>query len=322
MISRAARLGLGLAVALAVGACARAEPAAPPRPISVTAQAVPLNPTAPDQQVLGAFAYAGGLALTSADTPRLHGLSDIAFNLDGSVVIQGDQADVVTARLALDAAGRLTGLQDARISALADAEGMAFDQKLEWADAEGVAVLANGDKLVSFEDHDRILLYPAKGGPPRPAPIPDVAFPHNNGMEALAALPALGPDAYLTGSEDTGETWICRLAAKCVADRKVPVALNAGLVAATALPDGGIAYLVRGYTPVTGSRIRLMIFSAKGDQVGDLVLERPFTVDNFEGVAAQARPDGRVRFYLISDDNFNARQQTLLMAFDWTPPAR
>jgi hypothetical protein len=65
-----------------------------------------------------------------------------------------------------------------------------------------------------------------------------------------------------------------------------------------------------------------MIFDAKGAQAGDLVLERPLTVDNFEGVAAQARPDGRVRFYLISDDNFSGKQRTLLLAFDWTPPTR
>lgn len=319
---RGARLGLGLAAALVVGACARAEPVAPPRAITVAAQALPLNAQAPDQTALSAFTYAGGVALTSAETPRLHGLSDIAFASDGSVVIQGDQADLVTARLALDAGGRLTGLSEVRLGALADAQGMAFDQKLEWADAEGVAILANGDRLVSFEDHDRILVYPADGGPPRPAPMPAFGFRHNNGMEALAALPALGPDVYLTGSEDTGQTWICRLSAACVEDRKVPVPPDAGLAAATAVPGGGIAYLVRSYSPATGNHIRLMIFAAKGVQAGDLVLERPLTVDNFEGVAAQARPDGRIRFYMISDDNFSGKQRTLLLAFDWTPPTR
>jgi len=319
---RGARLGLGLVAALAVGACARAEPVAPPRDITIAAAALPLNPEAPDHNKEDNFAYAGGVALTSAETPRLHGLSDIAFTPDSAVVLQGDQADVVTARLVLDSSGRLTGLAEARLSALADAQGMAFDQKLEWADAEGVAILANGDRLVSFEDHDRILVYPAKGGPPRPAPMPSVAFRHNNGMEALAALPALGPDVYLTGSEDTGQTWICRLSAACVEDRQIPVPPGAGLVAATAVPAGGIAYLTRAYTPATGNQIRLLIFDAKGAQIGELALQRPLTVDNFEGVAAQARPDGRTRFYLISDDNFSGKQRTLLLAFDWTPPTR
>ena len=42
----------------------------------------------------------------------------------------------------------------------------------------------------------------------------------------------------------------------------------------------------------------------------------PATVDNFEGIAAVRRADGGVRLYILSDDNFNARQRTLLLAFD------
>jgi hypothetical protein len=40
------------------------------------------------------------------------------------------------------------------------------------------------------------------------------------------------------------------------------------------------------------------------------------TIDNFEGIAAKELPDGRVRLYVISDDNFSASQRTLLMVFD------
>lgn len=39
-------------------------------------------------------------------------------------------------------------------------------------------------------------------------------------------------------------------------------------------------------------------------------------IDNFEGIAVRQRPDGGVRLYLISDDNFSDRQRTLLMVFD------
>ena len=42
----------------------------------------------------------------------------------------------------------------------------------------------------------------------------------------------------------------------------------------------------------------------------------PATVDNFEGIAAVRRPDGGVRLYILSDDNFNPGQRTLLLAFD------
>jgi hypothetical protein len=48
-------------------------------------------------------------------------------------------------------------------------------------------------------------------------------------------------------------------------------------------------------------------------------LERPLTVDNFEGIASTNARDGRRRFYLVSDDNGRADQRTLLLAFDWRP---
>jgi len=40
------------------------------------------------------------------------------------------------------------------------------------------------------------------------------------------------------------------------------------------------------------------------------------SIDNFEGVAARRMPDGRVRLYVVSDDNFSKSQRTLLMVFD------
>lgn len=43
-------------------------------------------------------------------------------------------------------------------------------------------------------------------------------------------------------------------------------------------------------------------------------------IDNFEGIAAKALPDGRVRLFVISDDNFSASQRTLLMAFETRAP--
>lgn len=40
------------------------------------------------------------------------------------------------------------------------------------------------------------------------------------------------------------------------------------------------------------------------------------TIDNYEGIAAKQMPDGRVRLFIVSDDNFSASQRTLLMVFD------
>ena len=55
-------------------------PAAPVKvgpEIGLTATPVPLNATDATQTAVGRFVYAGGLHVTSADTSRLHGLSDV-----------------------------------------------------------------------------------------------------------------------------------------------------------------------------------------------------------------------------------------------------
>ncbi len=41
-----------------------------------------------------------------------------------------------------------------------------------------------------------------------------------------------------------------------------------------------------------------------------------FTIDNFEGIAAKDLPDGGVRLYVVSDNNFSTSQRTLLMVFE------
>ncbi len=318
--------GAGLVLALA--ACMPTAPL-PAKPVPadgrIAVQAAPVALGAEDR--IGDFRYAGGVHLTSSDTSRLHGMSDLKVWPDGRVLMQGDQADVFEARLVLDGAGRLVGVRDARISALKGPDGADLYAGGERErDSEGVAEFANGDRLVSFEQHDRILLYPRGRGPPREAPIPPGPIVFNQGMESLAADPAAGPDAYRVGLEATGQTFACRLSSGCRPAARVAQSGGQDLVALDVLPGGRTAYLLRGFTALRGNFVRLRIVDAAGQTLGELNLERPQTVDNFEGVAAVPRPGGVVRFYLISDDNFGTfrglptDQRTLLMAFDWTPP--
>jgi hypothetical protein len=288
--------------------------------IAVKAEAVPLNPADPRQDRVGDLVYAGGVELTSQQTSRLHGLSDLDVQPDGSLVAVSDEGDLLRAKVALDAEGRLTGITDARLDALTGLDGKPLQGKDD-ADSEGLALLPNGDLLISFERHDRIWLYPANGGPPRAVPSPNVKFPYNEGMEALAPDPMLGPDGYFTGGETTGRTWSCTLATSCAEGPKIPLALGFGLVAARRLPEGRTAWLLRAFNPVTRSVIDLRITDQTGRVVDQQELRGPLTVDNFEGLAAVPAKDGTIRFYLISDDNFSSSQRTLLLAFDWKPPA-
>ena len=179
-------------------------------------------------------------------------------------------------------------------------------------------MLANGDRLVSFEREHRIWLYPADGSPPRLAPTPEADFPANGGLEALGADPAAGPDAYIAGGEESGQPWSCRLSAGCIPGPVVEKHADFGLVALRRLPQDRTAYLLRAWDPLRGNRIVLTIRGPAGE-IARMEMARPLTIDNFEGLDLTPRADGGYRLYLLADDNFQSIQRTLLLAFDWTP---
>jgi hypothetical protein len=285
--------------------------------VVVDATPVPLNPRDTAQDAVGAFRYAGGLVLSSRQTERLHGLSDLEIAGTDRLTAIGDIGDRFEARLLFDSAARLVGMTDAEMWPLTGDDGRPLASKAE-ADAEGLARLPGGDLLVSFERHSRIWLYPADGGLPRPVPMPQVSFPLNEGMEALAADPEAGDDAYVVGGEMSGETWTCRISATCTKGPTVAMPAEFGLVALKRLPAMATVYLLRAFDPAIGNRISLQLFRG-GVLVDRMDLARPLTIDNFEGVAAVPRRDGGLRFYLLSDDNASASQRTLLLAFDWQP---
>ncbi|MET0293828.1 MAG: esterase-like activity of phytase family protein [Phenylobacterium sp.] len=312
-------------LALALAACAPAKAPLPEQPvpadgtIRIVAEPVPLDPSDAARDRIGDFTFAGAVTLTSPDTARLHGLSDLEIAPDGGVMAVSDEGDLLRARLQLGKDGRLVGLSGGRITALPGLDGKPLPGKLA-ADAEGLALLPGGDLLVSFEQNHRIWLYPAAGGPPRPAPAPDAVFPANGGMEALGPDPAAGPDAYVVGGEESGQTWTCRLSADCRPGPPVAKDGAFGLVAVRRLSEGRTAWLLRAYDPLRGSRIELRIAGPHGD-LASVTLSRPLTVDNFEGLAATPIAGG-YRFYLLSDDNFQSLQRTILMALDWRPHAK
>ncbi|MGA0607677.1 esterase-like activity of phytase family protein [Phenylobacterium sp. VNQ135] len=321
----------GLAAALLLASCVDGPPARlPPAPVAygtaivVDGQPVPLDPTDPARTRIGNFTYAGGLALTSQQTSRLGGLSDLKVTPDGRLTALGDQSDLLEAQIVLDGQGRLSGLSQARITALKEVTGAdLYAGGQEEYDSEGVVRLADGTLIATFEQHDRVLAFPADGGLPRAAPAPQTAYKHNKGMEAAMAAPEAGPDAYRVGLENTGQLFLCRLSTRCVPDGQVDLE-GSELVGMDALPGGGRAYLFRSYSPLIGNVIRLRLTDRGGRTIDVLEIRRPLTVDNIEGVAAVAQAAGRVRFYLVSDDNFGSfeghktDQRTLLLAFDWT----
>jgi hypothetical protein len=324
-----------LLVCLALAACtARAQPqqvdvaytspAAKGRDaIRITAQPLPLDPANPQATRLGRFTFAGEVRLTSPDTSLFGGFSDLKVTDSGALVSETDDGNLMRARIRLDATGRLAGLDSATLKPLTGPGGGPLQGKVE-ADAEGIAIWPSGELMVSFERDHRIWLYPKAGGDPRPLPMPRTKLPDNAGMEALALAPSQGPDAYWVGVEG-GSIWLCRLKAQCVQWTGFinPPFLHR-LPALTETPDGRLAILHHSWTPLTGNHVRLSIVTIPNNPNGasrivdQLVLGPDLNIDNFEGLAAVRGAGGKIRFYMISDDNFQASQRTLLAAFDWT----
>ena len=304
----------------AVWAAPQSVPAAPilSGPISIDAVPVPLNPQNPSEMAIGEFLYAGGLVLTSRQTDQLHGLSDLEVTGTDTLTAVSDLGMLLDARLVFDGAERLVGLTDARLRPLTGEDGKPLSDKAD-ADAEGLALLPSGDRLVSFERRNRIWLYAVGGGPAHPVPKPEVSFPPNGGMEALAADPEAGADAYVVGAEVTGDTWTCRLSSpSCIKGPTVDKPEEFGLVAIKRLPRMQSAYLLRAFDAERGNRNSLQILRGT-NMVARMDMAPPMTVDNFEGLAAVPRADGGIRFYLLSDDNALTHQRTILLAFDWRP---
>ncbi len=294
-----------------------AAPAGVSRAVRITTAPVAINPANPWQTRLGDFVYAGGLVLTTPDTDQLHGLSDLVVDSADRLTAVADTGQLFEARLELDAAGRLAGVSDGRLTALVGLDG-ALPRQKEDMDAEGLALLPNGDRLISFEMRDRVWLYPANGGVPRAVPSPAMTFPANTGLEALTVAPDVAADAYIVGDEAGGNTWTCRISAGCVKGQPVDLPPGYVLVSMRRLGAGQTAYLLRAFDLRRGNRNSLRIYR-DGSLAGQLDLALPLTIDNFEGLAAVHRPDGSIRLYLLSDDNARAFQRTLLMAFDWIP---
>jgi hypothetical protein len=293
-------------------------------PIRIVATPLPLNPADPKQDRIGEFVFAGAIQLTSPDTALLGGLSDLKVAGDGTLVSESDEGSLLRARIVLGADGRLIGLDQASIMRLKGLDGRPLPSKTE-ADAEGVAVWPNGDLMVSFEHDHRIWLYPSAGGPPRAVPRPEAPMPPNAGMEALALAPKEGADAYWVGIEG-GSIWLCHLAVGCArAPGQFPPPFGYRLPALFEMDNGDLVVEHHHFGP-DGTHLKIDLIenpAATPDPKvkAELRLGSPLTIDNIEGVAVVQRPGGVRRFYLVSDDNFEPGQRTLLMAFDWTPPA-
>ncbi|MBX9616276.1 MAG: esterase-like activity of phytase family protein [Caulobacteraceae bacterium] len=258
--------------------------------------------------------YAGGLILRG---PDLHGLSDLKITDAGPTEarawVVSDFGDLIRFTLRLDRNGRLTSADTATSRPLSGPDGAILTPKAN-ADAEGLAILPDGRVLIAFERDHRIWSY-GTGASARPVAVatPATALPDNAGLEGLA--PA-GLTGWLALAEEGG-AWLCAIDCVPMGRSTLIPADDYRFTGADRDPAGDGWFVVeRFYRPPLDMRVRVRRLSAEGVLSAPLIqLRPPASVDNFEGIAAVATPTG-TRLYLLSDDNANPLQKTLLLAFD------
>ena len=282
-----------------------------------------------DDQIdrVGPLKFQGGLKLTSRD-PRFGGLSGLAVSDDGrrlsAVTDRGNWVHLIPITSPI---GSLTGIAAAEIGKLINPDGAPVRKKHE-SDAESLTGI-DGGVAVSFEHRHRLWLYRGAPNPFRARPR-EIAFPArsragpaNKGMEALARLRdgrliAIAEDFPEDGPFTQG--WILQNR-RWQGFRYRRHALFHP-VGATTLPDGDLLVLERRFTYIGGFATRLVTLSpgsirpavdVKGREL--VRLEPPLITENFEGIASYRSTAGETVLYLISDDNFLALQNTLLLKF-------
>lgn len=286
---------------------------------------VPLSEEAGHADRVGPLRFRGGLELHH-DDPAFGGLSSIRVTPEGTgFTALSDRGRIVTGSLIHDAEGRLTGTSGLVVTPLRDSDGTALTGRR--SDSEEMAHLPGGGWVVSFEREHRLMRYPEvlAAGTPTAMTGPDglSGLGGNSGIEAMAAL-ADGTLVLIAEGEAEEERHPGWLGGEGGWQSFTYLAQPPYRpVGAAVLPDGDLLVLERRYSWPAGvgariARVPRERLLAGGEVAGETVarLERPLTVDNYEGIDVRRPPGGPTRVYLISDDNFSASQRTLLLVFD------
>lgn len=326
-----------LVAAACSGSAPRGAALAQEQPVQIKSTIIPLKLDDPAATEVGRLIWRGAVSL-SANSALFGGWSDLHVAPDGrSLKSVSDVGGWLVAAIEYDARGNLAGLGPAQVGKLHGLDGKPLTSKRD-ADAEAMARLPDGSWLVGFEQRHRIWRYPAgdeaagKGLAGTPAPIegpPQLTRqPTNGGLEAMTAL---GDGRVVMLSEEYSEVggttmgWI----GEPVGDgfrwssfhyATIP---DFRMTAVAPLPDGSLVTLERAFDMVRGVRVRVMHFDARQLVAGGTVradelarLATPYAVDNLEGISATRGPRGETLLWLISDDNFNPLQRTILLLFE------
>jgi len=295
---------------------------------------IALRPQFPDDDAAGKLRYRGGIFLKSRDE-RFGGISGLMVSEDGSrMMAVSDHGYWFTGEL-LYKNDRLSGMRNARLAPMLDGAGKPVTGN--GADAESLTgeQFAKGTIYVSFERDDRVSAYSFDDGGPKAA-ARNVALPSdakrvavNGGIEGLALV---NPQTLLAVTEDYRDRkgdftgWLIPLNETDPDDASVVFVRASGGYHPTdlaRLPDGDVLLLERKFTLDRGAAMQLRRISKSRVKPlavldGEVIarLDVNYSIDNMEALAVRQDATGKTLVYLMSDDNYNGLQRTVLLMFE------
>jgi hypothetical protein len=327
---------------LAMALLAGAHPAwAATRSIEVSSRTVLWNPEDRSETRTGQLHWAGGIEITSPDKD-FGGWSGLAVSTDGSALLSvSDTGHWLTAIMLYDERGRLSGLAEARMAPMLGLDGKPISGNKTLGDAEGLVVDKSrsdslmGHAYVSFERAHRIWRYDLARSGAEAVPEQLLTQRHfgrlnsNGGLESIELLPPKkigGSPRILAITEDTldprGNIRGFIANGREIGWFGVKQHAPFGPTDMALSPNGDILLLERRYSVLGGVGMQIRRIAGEDVKPGAVVdgevlvnVGQRYSIDNMEGLAVREAENGDLLLYVISDDNFNQMQRTLLLMF-------
>ena len=285
-----------------------------------------LFPTDLENISLNKLKFVSGIEIKS-NHPDFGGLSGIIINEDKSLIVVGDRGIWLTGKIKIDEKGKLVKIINGRLGHLKDNKNNPlYKHGKSYTDAESIEPY-NNKFVVSFERKHRILIFNniflhSEIFYDR---IKYLDLPDNGGIEAMA--PLKNNSIFLLSENLIHPD--DKIAGYLLSDnklKKVYVKKNGSFKPTdmSSLPDGNILLLERSFSPVRGVSARISVIKYEDLKPNSVILpftldtlKPPMVVDNFEGISFLKLNDGGYYIFILSDDNFNFLQKTLLYQFYW-----
>jgi hypothetical protein len=302
-----------------------------PAKIEIRARPIPaFDPREEARKRFGALEFRGGLELSS-DHPNFGGISAIAVTADGERFLAvSDRGRWLRGRI-VAVGERPLRVVDAEMAPILGTDGRPIGAR-GWYDTESLTE-DGGTVYVGIERVNRILKFDyGRDGllaPGQPINLPAGVrqLSRNKGLEALFYVPRGALAGTLIGISEmdldsAGNIRGFLIGGPAPGSFSLVRHDDFDVTAAALAPDGDVIVLERRFTFFRGAGMRMRKIPLASFKPGAVLegavlfeADRSFAIDNMEGLAIHRNARGEIILTLISDDNFNPLQRTILLRF-------